>query len=126
VSWRRQPPASPPNRRAALLQDLLSGVGALRQAPDIRAAQITTLAREALVIDSESSALRIVAADLQRLADTWSSSTADVRRSKIDAIASAIAAETTHSLASPPMLPTTVAAPLAGAFADALRRGGTR
>jgi hypothetical protein len=126
VNWRREPPASQANRRAALLQDLLTRVGALRQAPAGAAADVNALAREALAIDPESAALRAVAADFQRLADTWSSSVSDVRRSKIDAIGGAIATETTRTLATASMLPNTVAAPLAGAFADALRRRGTR
>lgn len=126
VNWRREPPASQPNRRAALLQDLLSGIGDLRVAAAATPDQAIALAREALAIDAESSVLRGVAADLQRLADTWPVTAADARRSRIDGLAAVVAAETTRSLASAPMLPDTRTAPLAGAFVDALRRGGSR
>jgi len=85
-----------------------------------------TLAREALAIDAESAALRGVASNLQRLADTWASASADARRQTVDAIGAAVAAETARALAVPPAAPATAAAPLAGAFDAALRRGGSR
>src|SRR5262245_13042337 len=56
------------NRRAALLQDLLTGLGALKTGSP---ADATTLAREAVRIDANSSPLRKAAEDLQKLADTW-------------------------------------------------------
>jgi hypothetical protein len=126
VSWRRESPTSEPNRRAARLQDLLSGIGGLRQPGTAAPEHVVALAREALAIDPESAALRGVAADLQRLADAAAAISPDARRQQIDSLAAAVAAETTRSLASSPMLPDTSSAPLAGAFADALRRGHAR
>lgn len=126
VNWRRDPPGARSNRRALLLQDLLTGIAALRDPTDVGPSRAIELGREALVIDAGSSVLRGAAADLQRMADTWSTTAADARHRAIDAVASAVAAETGRALAGPPVSPGVAAPSLAGAFADALRRGGAR
>ena len=126
VNWRRQLPSAPSNRRAALLPDLLAGIGALRNPERSEPARAVQLGREALSIDAASPVLRTAAADLQRIADTWSATEADARRRAIDAVASAVAAETARALAAAPPSPHGTAPSLAGAFADALRRGGAR
>jgi hypothetical protein len=112
-----------PNRRAALLQDLLAGLGALKMASSAAA---TTLAREAVRIDAGSQALRKAAEDLQKLADTWPTLGSNARNAAIDSIASSVATEAAHSL-SAPQAPVLFASPaLAGGFADALRSGGRK
>jgi hypothetical protein len=126
VNWRRDPPGARSNRRALLLQDLLTGIAALRDPTDVGASRAIELGREALLIDAGSPVLRGAAADLQRIADTWSTTAADARHRAIDAVASTVAAETARALAGPPMSPGDAAPSLAGAFADALRRGGAR
>jgi hypothetical protein len=155
VDWRRETSHGGENRRAVLLQDLVSGIGALSSASPLRplsvpppspsrgqsggggrtqegpspasaAARAIELAREAVRIDPESAALRRAAADLQRIADTWSASSPDTRRQALEAVASVVAGETAHALRGPQLTPPLVSPPLAGAFADALRRGGSR
>jgi hypothetical protein len=126
VNWRRQPPAARSNRRAALLQDLLAGFGALRSPADSRPARAIELGREALSIDADSAVLRAAAAELQRVADTWSTTDIDSRRNAIEGVAGAVAAEAARALATAPISPSRTAPPLAGAFADALRRGSAR
>ncbi len=155
VDWRRETSHGGENRRALLLQDLVSGIGALSSASSLRplsvpppspsrgqsgdggrtqegrspasaAARAIELAREALRIDPESAALRRAAADLQRIADTWSASSPDARRQALEAVALAVAGEAAHALRGPQLTPPPVSPPLAGAFADALRRGGPR
>jgi len=143
-TWRRDPPATPENRRAALLQDLLSGIGELRsrslgQSADVTAggergnagrgdpAQIVlVLAREALRIDPESAALRTATADLQRLGDSWSAIRIDTRRQTLDDIAAGVARELSRALAGPAPHESFVAPSLAGAVADGLGRRGPR
>jgi hypothetical protein len=126
VNWRRDRPSARSNRRAPLLQDLLAGIGALREPAQGGPSRAIELGREALSIDAASPVLRGAAADLQRLADTWSTTAAAARSQAIDAVASAVAAETARALSGPPMSPAVASPPLAGAFADALRRGGPR
>ena len=169
---RRERPTATPNRRAALLQDLLAGIGMLRlsaaretastrsvasdsstlrepspeqsrgatgtgsprassrgdsgRANSQSPARAIELAREALLIDASSAALRQAAADLQRVADTWSSTRADARTTALDRVASAVAGEAAHALASPPLPSSLVAPRLAGGFADALRGGAPK
>jgi hypothetical protein len=125
VSWRREVPAPQVNRRAALLQDALAGIGALRKSTD-GSRPAAALAREVVLIDPESATLRKAAADLQRIADTWSTTSVDARQRSVDAIGSAIAAEAARTLAGPALPAPATAGPLGGAFVDALRRGGTR
>jgi hypothetical protein len=134
---RRDRPPPRPNRRAALLQDLLAGIGALKTnvasgfssaeasakaVSRTSAAGATTLAREALRIDADSPVLRKAAEDLQRLADTWTATPSRTRNRTIDAIASSVAVEAAQALAAP-QLPSLFAWPsLAGGFAEALRQ----
>ena len=126
VNWRRHLASAPSNRRAALLQDLLAGIGALRNPETTGPARAIQLGREALSIDAASAVLRTAAADLQRIADTWSVTEADSRRRAVDAVASAVAAEAARALATAPAPPHGTAPSLAGAFVDALRRAGDR
>ena len=126
VNWRRPLPLAPSNRRAALLQDLLAGIGALHNPATSEPARAIQLGREALSIDAASAVLRTAAADLQRIADTWSTTEAESRRRAFDTVASSVAAETARALATAPVSPRATAPSLAGAFADALRRGGER
>jgi hypothetical protein len=114
---RRDQPPPRPNRRAALLQDLLAGIGALKT----NTAGATLLAREALRIDAGSPVLRRAAEDLQKLADTWAATTASARNAAIDAVASSVAVEAAHTLAAPQLPPLFVSPSLAGGFAEALR-----
>jgi len=134
VDWRRERPGAPPNRRAALLQDLLAGIGTLRDpsvepgsaASGTSSSRAIALAREALLIDAESAVLQRAASDLQRIADTWAGTRVDDRRRAVDAVASSIATETTRALATSALPSRLVAPTLAGAFVDALGHGGAR
>src|SRR6185503_7084807 len=119
---RRDRPPPRPNRRAALLQDLLAGIGALKT----NAAAATTLAREALRIDPGSPVLRKAAEDLQKLADAWAATPARARDATIDAVASSVAVEAAQALAAPQLPPVFASPSLAGGFAEALRHGGTK
>lgn len=125
---RRARPDAAPNRRAALLQDLLSGIGSLRQDADRpeSASRAVTLAREALLVDAVSKSLRNAAADLQRAADAWPSASTDARRAALDAVASTVAAEAARALTAPAAFPSFASPSLAGGFADALRGGVPR
>ena len=132
TGWRRDRPTAQPNRRAALLQDLLAGIGALRKSSaESGSSQTATtdaiaLAREALRIDAGSTVLRTAAAELQRIADRWSTTPVDARAGAIDTVASAVAAEAVAALASAPLRPMFDAPALAGGFADGLRLGGSK
>jgi hypothetical protein len=78
------------------------------------------LAEEAIRIDPSSAALRTVATELQRAADTLESST----RSVALAVAStAAASEARRTQAGAPVTAPSIAPSLSGAFADAARRG---
>jgi hypothetical protein len=123
---RRDRPPPRLNRRAALLQDVLAGVGALRKAPTTAPTAAIALAREALRIDAASPVLRKAAEDLQKLADRWTTTSPNSRNATIDTIAASIATEAGHALAAP-QLPSMFASPsLAGGFAEAVRRGGQK
>jgi len=143
ADWRRLRAEAPANRRAALLQDLLQGLGALRGAgaaaqvsesatPSSGAAdrapqQVLVLAEQALRVDPDSAALRQAAADLQRIADTWRASLPQSRTSALDAVASHVAGEARTALAPAPAQPRSAAPSLRGAFVDALHaRGAAR
>jgi hypothetical protein len=114
---RRDQPPPRPNRRAALLQNLLAGIGALKT----NAAGATLLAREALRIDADSPVLRRAAEDLQKLADTWAATASPARNAAIDAVASSVAVEAARALAAPQLPPLFASPSLAGGFAEALR-----
>src|SRR5262245_57507664 len=123
ASLRHNLPPAQPNRRAALLQDMLTGLGALKTASPTDA---TMPAREAVRIDAGSQALRKAAEDLQKLADAWTTLATNARNAAIDSVASSVAAEAARSL-SAPQAPMLFASPaLAGGFADALRGGGQK
>ena len=115
---RRDQPPSRPNRRAALLQDLLAGIGALKT----NGAAATMLAREALRIDANSLVLRKAAEDLQKLADAWAATPSTARNATIDAVASSVAVEAARALAAPQLPPLFASPSLAGGFAEALRK----
>src|SRR5262249_37470421 len=117
---------APEERRAAKLQDVLAGLGAfLRDGAEPGPARAAVLARQALAVDPESAALRRAATELQRLASTWATTSADARQKTVDAAAADVAAEATRGLADSPIRATGPA--LAGPFADALRAiGGVR
>jgi len=119
-------PIAQSNRRAALLQDLLAGIAALRDPSISTTANATALAREALRIDADSPGLRKAAADLQRIADTWQATSPDGRKATIDAVSVAVAEEATHAMAASPLGSTFVVPGLAGGFVDALRAGGSK
>src|SRR5262245_40285086 len=103
LGWRRLLQDAPDNRRAALLQSALEGLGEATTPQEI-----AVLSALAIRIDPESAPLRQIAADLQRLADVWTSTDAAARRTTIDSIAAAIAVEARRTLADAP-------APLGGA-----------
>jgi Domain of unknown function (DUF4175) len=115
---RRDRPPPRPNRRAALLQDLLAGIGALKT----NGAAATMLAREALRIDADSLVLRKAAEDLQKLADAWAATPSTARSATIDAVASSVAVEAARALAAPQLPPLFASPSLAGGFAEALRK----
>jgi hypothetical protein len=115
---RRDQPPPRPNRRAALLQDLLAGIGALKT----NGAAATMLAREALRIDADSLVLRKAAEDLQKLADAWAATPSTARNATIDAVASSVAVEAARALAAPQLPPLFASPSLAGGFAEALRK----
>ena len=118
--WVRARSTAPEDRRAAQLQDVMAGLGAiLRDESTLGPARAAVLARQTLAIDPESAALRRAATELQRLASTWATTSADARRKTVDAAAADVAAEAARVLADSPIR---AAAPaLAGPFADALR-----
>jgi hypothetical protein len=132
--WRRRIGDVPANRRTALLQDLLRGLGAIAredgearsdgEADRVRRNRLIVLAEEALRIDPESAALRQASADLQRVADTWSAMAPDARIRAVRTIAASVAEEARRAMAAPPAQPSSTAPALHGAFAGALRAAG--
>jgi hypothetical protein len=131
VGWRRNPPDVPANRHAAVLQDLLRGIGDLVElardrnslAPVFRQRALV-LAEEAIRIDPASAPLRETAVQLQRAADAAGDPAA--RSRALSASAEAASSEARRAHADPPPAAPGVAPALAGAFADALRSGGER
>jgi len=113
--WRRAPASAPPNRRAALLQDVLRGISDLRSGTPTHA---RVLAEEAIRIDPASAELRRAATELQRAADADSDATAFARA--IAAAASAVIAEARRSQAGAPVDASAPAPDLTGAYVDAL------
>jgi hypothetical protein len=136
--WRRSPQQAAANRRAALLQDLLSGLaqlsvdrraedaGALNRAPSASPAQSANavsfeprarvLAEEALRIDAASASLRDAATALQRVADARDMAE---RQRALAAASAAAAMEARRSFAAAPLPTPPVDASLAGALSDA-------
>ena len=118
--WVRARSTASDDRRAAQLQDVMAGLGAiLRDESTLGPAGAAVLARQTLAIDPESAALRRAATELQRLASTWATTSADARRKTVDAAAADVGAEAARVLADSPIRATAPA--LAGPFADALR-----
>jgi hypothetical protein len=135
ASWRRHRPDVPANRRAAVLQDLLRGIGELLQLSRDRDAsgsgtsnafrqQALVLAEEAIRIDPAAALLRETTTELQRAADAAGDPA--TRSQALSAAAAAASSEARRAHADPPPAPPNVAPALAGAFADALRGGGGR
>ena len=123
--WTRPVAPAAENRRAAHLQDLTVGIGAFVR--DVRAqapASAVVLARQALRADAESTALRTAATGLQRVADTWNTTSEAARRQMLEEVASRVAAEAARALAGPPLGATSPA--IVGAFGDALRAANGR
>jgi hypothetical protein len=145
TGWRRIPPDPAVDRRTALLQDLLRGMAelvAVRLKPDttetrssaeptatasgapvvfgFSRARALVLAEEAIRIDPSSAALRTVATELQRAADTLESTTRSVA---LAAASTAAASEARRTQAEAPVTAPSIAPSLSGAFADAARRG---
>jgi hypothetical protein len=107
VGWRRLLADVPANRRAALLQSLLQGLGEVTAvARDDKSSgwrsQIAVLAELAIRIDAQSQALRTAAADLQRLEDRWPGMSGDDRVSALNSVADVVSGEAGRSLADPP------------------------
>jgi hypothetical protein len=141
--WRRRVDDVPANRRAARLQDLLQALGALGQPGSQTAPALTgatgrepaaagsgqphalVLAEQALRIDPDSAILRQASADLQGVADRWSSTTPDGRARAIQQIAAHVAAEAQKAMGAAPASLRSSASALRGAFADALRAPGS-
>jgi hypothetical protein len=101
IGWSRTLPELPENRRIARLQGLLQGIGEARD-PAAGSAQVAVLAELAVRIDPESAALRAIAADLQRLADTWASLNTAARAAALDAVAAPAGVEARRVLADAP------------------------
>ena len=105
---------APENRRAARLQDLVLGVGGVSRdlaSGEVDRARVLVLAEAALRVDPDAPVLRSASADLQRVSDTWSSTSRDERARALDAITAALAAESRRALADPmPELPSTAPA----------------
>ena len=119
ADWRRAPPAAPADRRVALIQDLLRGLAELGAANAVET-RARVLAEEALRIDASSALLRQTAAELQRAADA---ADASQRKRALDAASTAAAAEARRSIAGAPLTIRVGGGSLAGALADAARRG---
>jgi hypothetical protein len=83
------------------------------------------LAEQALRIDPDSAILRQASADLQGVADRWSSTTPDGRARAIQQIAAHVAAEAQKAMGAAPTSLRSSASALRGAFADALRAPGS-
>jgi hypothetical protein len=135
AAWRRVPPDVPPNRRTALLQDVLRGIADLIRLRDSAAGRrIQTeavgpggmdgfrqsafiVAEEAIRIDPAAALLRQTATELQRAADATDDA---VRSQALAAAAIAAASEARRAYADAPLASPAVAPALAGAFTDAL------
>ncbi len=98
LGWRRQLADASENRVAIQLQSLVQGLGGVSTRE-----QLEVLAELAVRTDPESATLRSIAADLQKLADTWNGSDRSARSTQLDAIAARVAAETRRVLADPPV-----------------------
>jgi Domain of unknown function (DUF4175) len=126
LQWTREPAETASNRRAALLQNVLKGLGdAIRASAggtDQRAS-VRLLAEEVLRTDPSSSVLRQASVDLEALADQWSSLAANPRLQTLRAIAGNVAPEARRSLADAPPRSSDVAARLRATFDDGGKAG---
>lgn len=98
LGWRRRLADAPANRAAIALQSVIQGIGAA----DTRQ-QIEVLAEFAVRSAPESAPLRSVAADLQTLADAWSTLPSADRSRRLDAIAEKLVAEARRVMADAPV-----------------------
>jgi hypothetical protein len=120
TGWRRITPDPSVDRRTALLQDLLRGLAGLTAVSPPFRQRALVVAEEAIRIDPSSVALRTVATELQRAAETLESSTRSVA---LAAASTAAASEARRTQAGAPVTAPSIAPSLSGAFADATRRG---
>jgi hypothetical protein len=125
IDWRRLPANAPENRRAALLQDLLSGIADLKQSgtgTDAQAfrSRARVLAEQALRIDAASASLRQAATELQRAAETTDTGT---QMRALTSAATAASLEARRSNADAPLMVPGDGA-LSGALSDAARSIG--
>jgi len=124
ADWQRVVPDAPANRRAALLQDLLKGVSELGgREPASFAASARLLAEEAVRVDPASESLRQVATALQRAA---TATDPEARSRAVSAAGAAAAAEARRAHADAAVDAYTPAAPLFGAFSDAMAVAGLK
>jgi hypothetical protein len=129
ANWQRVPPETAVNHRAAQLQDLLRGLAELTgtgfQIPTLAGvgafrARTLVLAEQAVRTDPGSAHLREAATELQRAADAPRDQ--DARRKALAAASVAVTLEARQDQADAPLLPSSPAPSLAGAFSDALGR----
>jgi len=124
AGWRRTPPAAPEDRRAALLQDLVTGIAGLTSSTEPAARfrqRAQLLAEEAIRIDATSAPLREAAVSLQHAADLAADPAS--RRSELAGAATAAVSEARRAMAAAPAAPPLLVPALRGAFEDGLRKG---
>jgi hypothetical protein len=97
AGWHRQPPEADRNRSAIALQSLLQGLGEAKTR-----SQLDVLAEFAMRTDSQSPALRAIAAAVQKLADEWTVKAEPARTAQLDAIAEMVSGEARRVLADSP------------------------
>lgn len=100
AGWHRAVGRPPANRRAALLQNLLQGLGEASRAGT--RSSVALLAEMSVRIDPQSAALRQSAADLQKVADVWNASSASERDRQLAVVTSRVALEARRSMSDPP------------------------
>jgi hypothetical protein len=121
LQWTREPAETSSNRRAALLQSALTGLGDAMRASAVgtdERASVRVLAEEVLRTDPSSSVLRQAAVELEALAEKWPSLAANARLQALRAVAAHVAPEARQSLADAPPRPFDVAAGLRATFDD--------
>ena len=123
TEWRRGVTDVPPNRRAALLQDLLRGIADASTPSAAVGSRARVLAEEAIRIDPASDALRQTATELQHAADAADPGT---RARALTNAGAAAGAEARRAHADAPTTAPPPAAALAGAFADAVAQARGR
>jgi hypothetical protein len=123
---RRHPLGVAANRRAAVLQDLLSGIAGLLQVssdepaptPGAFRQRALVIAEEAVRIDPAAALLRQAATELQRAADAAGDPAA--RFQALTTAAAAASSEARRAHADPALASPAIAPALSGAFGDAL------